>query len=91
MNYGFKKVSLLTKFNFSSYFRLHIQQTFFVETNLILGMKSYIGVNKCLLTVMGSSPLFLLAGSKEIFGTGSLWPLIQADAVLFATQPFVSG
>lgn len=27
---------------------------------------------KCLLTVIGSSPLFLLAGSSDIFGTDAL-------------------
>lgn len=27
---------------------------------------------KCLLTVIGSSPLFLLAGSNDIFGTDAL-------------------
>jgi len=46
---------------------------------------------KCLLTVTGSSPLFLLAGSSDIFGTGALWPLIHAVALFWATGPVVSG
>lgn len=33
------------------------------------------------LTVISSSPLFLLAGSSDIFGTGALWPLIHAVAL----------
>lgn len=36
---------------------------------------------KFLLTVIGSSPLLLLAGSNDIFGTGALWPLIHAAAL----------
>ena len=40
---------------------------------------------------MGSSPLFLLAGSKDILGTGILCPLIQAAALFCATYPTVSG
>lgn len=40
---------------------------------------------------MGSSPLFLLAGSKDIFGTGILCPLIQAAALFCAIHPTVSG